>query len=88
MSQQLKLLNHNSEKCINNVLECCNGSYRCETGVAVGLNEQGLNQANRICKNFHGVETCLPEQTCINIRGSTYKSCHKTVECLRNSNEK
>ena len=88
MSQHFKSLSHKSEKCIRDVIESCNGSYRCEIGVAVGLNQQGLDQANRICKNFHGLETCIPEQTCINIRGSTYQSCHKTVECLRNYNEK
>ena len=74
-------------KCVEQVLQDCNGSYRCEMGIVMALDEQGVSQAKRICENFKGLETCVPEQTCVGIRGSTFESCLSLSQCLQaNSN--
>ena len=73
----------NAHECVGRVLQECNGSYRCEMGVSMGIDQQGTNQAKRICHNFQGLNTCVPEQTCIGIQGSTYKSCIAASQCLQ-----
>jgi hypothetical protein len=69
--------------CVEQVLSNCNGSYRCEIGIMMGMEKQGTSRAKRICDNFKGLDSCIPEQTCVGIRGSTYESCMATSHCLQ-----
>ena len=71
------------QKCVDDTFDNCKGSFKCEQGITVGLNQQSLIQAQRICNNFKGIDTCLQQQTCINMGGSTtYDACIRTVQCL------
>jgi hypothetical protein len=60
----------------------CKGSFKCQAGVNLGLNQ---TQAEKICKMFPTLDTCIAEQTCINVGKETYNSCLQTVNCTSHS---
>jgi len=81
-------------QCANTVMRSCENSnsnaYRCEVGVAVGLNLNNVHQAKRICDGFPGVETCLAEQACaayFPTSTTMYKACNELVTCMQHSNK-
>ena len=76
-------LNSNTTDCLKRILSDCNESYRCEMGIMMALDKPGTTQAKRICNNFKGLETCVPEQTCVGIQGSTYESCIAASRCVQ-----
>ena len=64
--------------CINNIYNECGGSYKCQMGIDFGINQ---THAKHICSMFPTLNSCIANQTCINIGKQTFDSCIKTVNC-------
>lgn len=61
--------------------------FRCQVAIAVGSNNENLEQAQRICQMFPTLPTCLAQQSCANfVTGSIdHQTCVNVTRCLENN---